>query len=111
MSVAELMRSAATDIYGEPSGLPFFPTAVVFDQEVIRQYFALHCALEHSSSSLERQGLLLDLFAGLIARFAENRPSLRAYGRERQAIKQACDYLAEHYAENISLDHLARIAR
>ena len=64
---AELMRSAASEIYGKVTGLPFFPTAVVFDEEVIRQYLDLHVALERPSSSLERQALLLNLLTVLMA--------------------------------------------
>ncbi len=107
---AELMRYAANEVYGKDQGLPFFPTAVVFDEDLIGQYLNLHAALEQSSSSLERQVLLLDLLTGLIVRFAENRSTPRAYGLERQAVKRACDYLVEHFAENVSLETLARLA-
>jgi AraC-like DNA-binding protein len=106
----ELMHHAANQVYGKESGLPFFPTAVIFDRDLIEQYLNLHAALEHPSSSLERQSLLLGLLSGLIVRFAENRPALRSLGSERQAVKRACEYLSEHYAENISLDLLARLA-
>lgn len=107
---AELMRDAASEIYGKAPGLPFFPTAVVFDEEVIRQYMELHVALERPSSSLEREALLLNLLAQLIVRFAEHRPPPRAFASDRQAVRRAYDYLAEHYAENVSLEHLAGMA-
>lgn len=108
---AELMRRAATDVYGKESGLPFFPTSVVFDQDVLRQYLDLHFALERPSSSLERQTLLLDLLALLIVRFAEKRPRPRSFGSGPRGISRACEYLIEHYAENVSLEHLAHLAR
>lgn len=107
---AELMRDAASEIFARTPSLPFFPTAVVFDREVIQQYLDLHVALEQSASSLERQALLLDLLAQLIARFAEACPSPRAFARDRHAVKRACDYLAEHFVENITLETLAGIA-
>jgi AraC-like DNA-binding protein len=107
---AELMRRAAGEIYGKVTGLPFFPTAVVFDEEVIRQYLDLHVALERPSSSLERQALLLNLLTLLMARFAENHSAPRAFALDRQAVRRAYDYLAEHYAENVSLEHLAGLA-
>jgi AraC-like DNA-binding protein len=105
-----LMRQAAIEVYGREAGLPFFPTAVVFDEDLLAQYVNLHAALEQPSSSLARQGLLLELLTGLILRFAEQRSTLRAFGLERQAVKRACDYLNEHFAENISLDQLAGLA-
>lgn len=107
---AKLMRRAATEVQGKETGLPFFPTAVVFDEDLLRQYLDLHFALERSSSSLERQVLLLSLLAGLISRFAETPARPRSIGLERQAVMRARDYLAEHYAENVSLEKLARIA-
>ncbi|MGA9997835.1 MAG: AraC family transcriptional regulator [Pyrinomonadaceae bacterium] len=106
----ELMRGASIEVHGKETGLPFFPTAVVFDKDVLSQYMDLHLALEQPASSLERQVLLLNFLAVLIARFAESRPQPRLFGPERQAVTRACDYLVEHYAENVSLENLARIA-
>jgi AraC-like DNA-binding protein len=108
---AELMRSAASEVFGrESSTLPFLPTAVTSDMEIVRKYLNLHFAMEQSSSSLEREGLLTDLLSTLIIRFGENRPAPRSLGLERRAVKLACSYLIEHYAESITLTDLARIA-
>jgi AraC-like DNA-binding protein len=107
---AELMRGAAAEAGASGSALPFFPTAVVYEEEIIRQYLELHCALERPASSLERQTLLVGLLAGLVARYAERRPPPHAVGRERRPVGRARDYLAEHFAENVSLEQLARVA-
>ena len=107
----ELVRRATTEAQGKQSELPFFPTAVVLDDDVIRQYLELHVALERSSSSLERESLLLNFLALMISRFSETRLAPPwATGSERQAVNRARDYLAEHYAENISLESLASVA-
>ncbi|HEY0320289.1 MAG TPA: AraC family transcriptional regulator [Pyrinomonadaceae bacterium] len=106
---AELMRRAAAQVQGKEQ-LPFFQTVVVFDRDVIRQYLELHFAFEHPSTNLERQALLLNLLASLIARFAEDSHLTRSSGSERRSVSRACDYLVEHHAENISLENLARIA-
>lgn len=107
---ADAVRRAAAEIWEAEAGLPFFPTAVNFDQELIRRYFQMHSALDQPSSSLERQSLLLEFLSELIVRFAECRPVPRAAGSEQRAVKRACDYLAEHFAENVTLDDLASIA-
>jgi AraC-like DNA-binding protein len=107
---AESMRYAASEVLYEETGVPFFPTAVVFDKDIIRRYLSLHYALEQPASSLERQALLLNFLTTLITRFAENSTRPRPPGLERQAVGRALDYLSEHYAENISLENLARIA-
>jgi len=106
----ELMCAAASEIYGKAPGLPFFPTAVIFDAEVIRQYMELHVTLERPASSLERQVLLLGLLAVLMARFAEQRPAPRSFALDRRAVRRAYDYLTEYYVENITLETLARVA-
>ena len=107
---AELMRRAAAAVRGKESGLPFFPNAVVFDQDLIRQYLELHFAFERPASSLERQAALLDLLTALVARHAEERATPRPFGPERRAVTRARDYLVEHYDENVSLDDLAGVA-
>lgn len=106
----ELMRRLVNEISGKEKGLPFFRTAVLFDPETIRQYLNLHLSFEQPASSLERQTLLLDFLASLISRFAEQRSLPRASGMERHAVTRACEYLAEHYAENVSLEKLASMA-
>ena len=106
----ELMRRAATEICEKAQGLPFFKTAVVFDTDVIKQYLNVHLAFEEHASSLERQTLLLNFLAKLISRFAEQRSTAPASGLERRAVTRACEYLSEHYAENVSLETLACIA-
>jgi AraC-like DNA-binding protein len=107
----ELMRRAAAEILGKEKELPFFRTAVVFERDVIRQYLNLHLAFEEPASSLRTQTLLLDFLSTLISRFAENSSStFPASGQERLAVTRACEYLSEHYAENVSLEKLASIA-
>lgn len=107
----ELMRRAAADIFGKEQALPFFKTAVVFDSDVIRQYLNLHLSFERPlEPGLRRQTLLLDFLAVLISRFAAERRAQPAFGQERHAVTRACEYLSEHYAENVSLEELASIA-
>jgi AraC-like DNA-binding protein len=106
----ELVSRLAAEIQGKEQGLPFFKTAVVADEDVIRQYLNLHLAFEQPSSGLERQTLLLNFLARLIQRFSEHNGLPSSFGLERHAVRRACDYLAEHYAENVSLEKLACIA-
>jgi AraC-like DNA-binding protein len=106
----ETMRAAAAEAGARGSSIPFFPTAVVYDDDTIGRFVELHCALERPASSLERQTLLVGLLARLVARYSERRPPERAPGAERAAVSRARDYLAAHADENVSLDVLARVA-
>jgi AraC-like DNA-binding protein len=107
---AELMRRAAAEAHGRDAGLPFFPTTVLFDEDVLRRYLELHFAFERPATGLERETALVRLLALLVERFAERRPPERSSGAERQAVKRARDYLAENYAEPVTLEDLARVA-
>lgn len=106
----ESVQNAFTEIQNREKNLPFFSTAVTFDKDIIEQYLKLHFAFEQHSTNLEKQSLLLDFLTNLIFRFAENRPSMPVFGSEHQAAKLAFDYLSEYFAENISLENLARVA-
>jgi AraC-like DNA-binding protein len=105
----DAVRCMAAEIFGRDRGLPFFPTAVVFDQDILRLFLQLHVALEAPTSSLERESLLLALSTKLIARFSQQRPSLDSFKRKGPSVKRACEYLTERYAENVLLEQLAHI--
>jgi len=107
---AEQMCDVAREVFAGAAAPPFFPNAVIFDREIIRRYLELHVALERPSSSLERQALLFDLLADLIGRYGERRHAPPRLASDRMAVSRAYDYLAEHYADNVSLDRLAAIA-
>jgi AraC-like DNA-binding protein len=107
---ADVMCRVAAEVYAKPHGLPFFPTAVVFESDVLDGFRRLHAALERPAPVLAREILLLEFLAGVITRFAENRLAPRPPGTERQAILRARDYLVEHHAENVPLETLARVA-
>ena len=106
----ELMRRLAMDVTGRDGCLPFFPTAVAFNRGTINHYLEFCCAVERPSSRLEKESSLLSFIAELIVRFSENHPAVRRRGLESPAVSSARDYLVDHYAENVSLQHLARIA-
>lgn len=107
----EVMRSAAAEIYGRKSSLPFFPTAVTFDNQLIGKYLKVHGAMEAESSSLERESLLLDLLISLLKRFGDERIPVRKFSAEPKAVERARHFLMDHYTENITLEQLAQIAR
>lgn len=106
----DLVRRVASQANGRKETLPFFPDPMIFDRTVLKLFLDLHISLERPGSTLERESLLIDLLALLITRYSDpRRPGLRA-GSEREAVKRVREYLTEHYAQNLSLSELARIA-
>jgi AraC-like DNA-binding protein len=89
--------------------VPFFATTIVFDRDILALFLKLYAVLEVSTSTLERESLLQSFSTELIARFGEQRLSLDSLNKKRISVKQACEYLIEHYAENVFLEQLARL--
>jgi AraC-like DNA-binding protein len=106
----ELLRRAASQIAGREQGLPFFPATVLAEGGLLRRFSRLHDLLEGAASRLERDSILLDTLTHLVARHAQRPPAPRRDGREPAAAARSRDYLEAHYAEEVSLAQLARLA-
>src|ERR1044072_2117209 len=105
----DVVRATATEIYGRDRGVPFFATTIVFDRDILELFLKLYAVLEISTATLERESLLQSFSTELIARFGEQRLSLDSLSKKRISVKWACEYLIEHYAENVFLEQLARL--
>lgn len=104
-----LVRRFVSEITGKEEPLPFFRSTVIFDQEIIGLYIGLHITLERPSSTLERESRLLEFFARLILRYAEDRRQVKTCGRERAAVTRVKECLTENYSRNISLEYLSQM--
>ena len=105
------IRRIATETAARPQHLPFFPQPLVFDRDLVELYLRLHTSLETSHSRLVQDSRLLEFFVRLITRHAHERLQLKLTSRERLPVQRVREYLTEFYADNVSLDELARIAR
>lgn len=86
---------------------PFFPKVRIDDPELAGSVRALHCSLSNETPPLERESLFLTVLTKVILQYAEMHPAKPALGKERQAVKQACQYIEDHAAEGISLTDVA----
>ncbi len=68
---------------------------------------ALHRALTRDTEALECEARLAWTLAQLVKRYADVHPDEPKPGSERKAVRQACRYIEERYAEGISLSQLA----
>ena len=106
----DLVSRAASQMTGRSQSIPFFSTSIIYDRDILDLYTRLRLSIETPGSSLERESLLLQLLVDLITRHSETRPQVKPRGRERKSIRRVREYLIEHYAENVSLEELSRIA-
>jgi transcriptional regulator GlxA family with amidase domain len=107
----ELLQRAVSDIVGRERDIPFFAETVVHDPEIMAEISLTHRALEEQSSALERESRLLWTLAHLIVRYADDHPHIQPLTKEHTSIQRVRSYLDEHYADNVSLEHLAAIAQ
>lgn len=82
---------------------------VVFDRELFRLFTATHTRLEEQPSRLSSEILLLRLVEEMARRTAHLRVCDEGRG-ERRAIQRVREYLAQNYAESVSLEGLSKVA-
>ncbi|NPV93308.1 MAG: AraC family transcriptional regulator [Firmicutes bacterium] len=102
-----LLEEIAAELRGRPY-LPFFPRGVVEDRDLAGMIRRHHLALESPGvSPLEQESRVLDMLTQLILRHsAEGTPLPRA-GRESEKVRQAREYIEEHYRENLELQQVS----
>ena len=106
---ADLLQQVASDISERQRDVPFFPTPVVHDAPLVTEIIALHHALQAAAPTLEQESRFLWALGHLILRHADSRPPLPAVKRERHEVARIRRHLDEHYAEDVSLAHLAAL--
>lgn len=105
---AAVLQTAASEVLGRAADIPYFASPVLYDPVLFAAIRRLHSALEDVyTSPLERETLLLQTLVQLITRHARSRPPLGSPPSENALMRQVRDYLADHYAETISLKDLA----
>lgn len=107
---SSLLKAIASEIASKEVNFPFFPQVSIRDRQITALFQNFYIAEKFLLTKLERESLLLDLFASLITRHAQERPSVKLPKTVKPAIARVCDFLRCHYADNPSLEELANIA-
>jgi len=102
----EHVARVAADIGIAKSAL-FFKESVLQDRRLASLLSCFHRHLANTASALRCDSLLLDAMERLITHHSDPRPTMRTVGRERPAVRTACEYMQAHFAENVSLSKLA----
>jgi AraC-like DNA-binding protein len=105
-----VVTTALKEASGGAVTKPFFSDAVVSDPTLAHQLSRLHRALEHPAARLERDTLLITTLVGVAYRHAKSRSHTDRRTRTPLAVSLALEYLAQNFAEEISLSALAHLA-
>ena len=86
-----------------------FRTDLIYSSQTISSFLRLHRALETPGSRLQRDSAVLHFFHRLVDRHSSaSIPPVRD-GNENFAVQRTKQFLDEHYAEQVSLNDLARL--
>jgi AraC-like DNA-binding protein len=105
----EVVQRVANEIAGGTSATPFFPNFITTDPHLATLFLAFQRTLDSPATPLECSSRFHDVLACVISRHAsasQTRPNVRT---ERYAVRRVRQYLHENYADNVTLDELARL--
>lgn len=105
-----LFQQTAGEITGRPTALPFFAEPIMTNPSLSTRFLTVYKRLETPASLLERSCLLQEMLAQIITCCTAAPPTWPSLGHERDPVRRVRDYLQDNYAENVSLEQLARIA-
>lgn len=105
-----LLQHVTTEIVGTEKSWPCLPGPGLHNTALSLIFENLYTRLTVSISQLEQQELLLEVVVQLLLSHTKDRVEPQRLQGERPAIHRVKAYVAEHHAEDISLETLARIA-
>jgi AraC-like DNA-binding protein len=105
-----VLAAALEEAAGRRVATPLFPHAVVSDSALADRLSRLHRALEHPEARLEREALLIAALVELARRHGRAAPRGGPRADSPRVVALARDYLAENFAEDLSLAELASLA-
>ena len=103
------LSSVAGEVFGHPVASVAFPRPVVDDPELVNQWHTLHEAIKDGADRLEKESLLVQGLADVVARHAEMGGPPEPVSNEA-AVGRAKEYLAADPTTPVSLDELSAVA-
>lgn len=107
---AARVTAAVDEAWGRRGATPLFRDSVVDDPPLAATLARIHRLLEVPEARLERETLLATALADLARRHATDAGRGGITGASPRAVALALDYLAAHFADDVSLADLAALA-
>jgi AraC-like DNA-binding protein len=102
---ADYLSRVAEDVGGARL-MPFFKDSLLKDAHLAALLSRFHKSLAAQAPKAEWESLVLRALAHLVRYHADPRLTALPPAREHPAVRTACEYIEEHYAEDISLSTL-----
>ena len=100
----EVMSRAVKEITGE-AYMPYFTETVVYKSDIAQSVQDLYRAVLNDAPLLEKEETLFFLLDQILREYASDFESADVLRPNRQ-IQSLCQYMEEHFAENVTLDEL-----
>ena len=100
----EVMSRAVKEITGE-AYMPYFTETVVYKSDIEQSVQDLYLAVLNDAPLLEKEENLFFLLDQILREYASDFESADVLRPNRQ-IQSLCQYMEEHFAENVTLDEL-----
>jgi AraC-like DNA-binding protein len=104
----EMLGNIAAEFHGQRKDAPWFSESVVSDPYMANKLRQLYTLLNQSENQLQRETVYLSAITELLQRHGNKRNSLLGLGHETLAVKRVRDYIDSFFAENISMQQLAK---
>lgn len=104
-----LVESVAAEVFGREAGAVTFAVPVVDDPELVDRWRTLHQRIIDGGDRLEKESLLVQGLADVIARHGEQGAPQEPSGNAH-AVRAVKDHLAANLSEKVSLDDLTGVA-
>lgn len=107
---ADWVDSVAEEVFGHTVGPVVFPHPVVDDRKLLELWRTLHEQIIDGGERLEKETLLVQGLADLIARHASLGDAHLTAEDDARAVKSVRAHLSKNLSEKVSLDELSQVA-
>ena len=104
------LETIAEEIGHRFTGDRIFHSPFVCDESLCLPFLRFHTEMDSKPTAIESSSLLREFVGEMILRYGNRSAAILKLGNERWAVKRVKDYLESRYAENVTLEELARIA-
>lgn len=106
----EALETIAKEI-GDPfTAGRIFQSPFICNESICQRFLGFHTAMSSKPTAIEVSTRLREFVGEMIIRYGNRPAKTLRFGNERPAVRRVKDFLQSCYAENVSLEELARLA-
>ena len=106
----EALETIAEEIGDHFTGGRIFQSPFICDESLRQAFLRFHTEMDSKPTAIESSSLLREFVGEMILRYGNRPAAALKLGNERWAVRRVKDCLDSRYAENLTLEELARIA-